>query len=192
MPVAKTLALRICGSDDNQAAGIPSINHLLAGANQCEITRLHLRWVCPPAAIKGALAMWLTDLSLRQTISIDDMFELVGRLPRLARIMVNCSGCQVPRTDISLPGPGGHDHPIQPLSTSVKRLALQDVGAGRWNIRRSNLLRYILLKLPSLAVLAANDAEHLPTKRFNAQHRQWYPHLDTVKLVSELYHYLQA
>ncbi|KAJ2712728.1 hypothetical protein H4R19_002600 [Coemansia spiralis] len=192
LPVAKTLALRICGSDDNQAASLPPINDLLAGANQCEITRLHLRWVCPPAAIKGALAMWLTDLSLSQTISIDDMFELVGRLPRLARIMVNCSDCQAPRTDISLPKPGGRGHPIQPLSKSVKRLALQDVGAGRWNARRSNLLKYILLKLPSLAVLAANGAEHFRVERFYTQHRPWYPHLATVKLVSELNRYLEA
>ncbi|KAJ2716318.1 hypothetical protein H4R19_000718 [Coemansia spiralis] len=112
------------------------------------------------------------------------MMELVGNLPRLTHLAVVLDYRGELQTDIALPTPSQHDHPVEPLSTTIRVLDIDVYDEWAWHSQKTSMIRFILLKIPSLGVLSVGGSGGLTHdhSQFVQHHRPWYPHLDTVRI----------
>ncbi|KAJ2711688.1 hypothetical protein H4R19_003131 [Coemansia spiralis] len=138
-------------------------------------------------SVDSIFGVGLTDLTVQRLISVDDMLALAGNLPRLERLSVRCDGCSTVQSDISLPKPSERSHPVHPLSTSIRWLYIDVRNERRRCSQRTALVKFILLKIPSLDLLDMTCADNAKLMRFNKSHKLWYPRLGTVKVESTKY-----
>ncbi|KAJ2697786.1 hypothetical protein H4R19_005639, partial [Coemansia spiralis] len=110
------------------------------------------------------------------------MMEYIHRQPQLVSLVVNKLMLGNIRSDLSIPECAEHK-PVESLDTQLRELTIHnDRGLGS-SLPSMPMLRYLLLKIPTLRLVAATGMPKEPIKTFIDEYVQWYPHLANIKLV---------
>ncbi|KAJ2710881.1 hypothetical protein H4R19_003525 [Coemansia spiralis] len=122
----------------------------------------------------------LTHLLLSGPTNADDVMGLIHKLPHLVSLQAGHLTLADAQTVISIPE-CTECGPMAPLDTQIKRLDIQRVGQeGSLDLALS-ILRYLLLRIPTLKSVTAPFAPEETIQAFIDKHVQRYPHLANIR-----------
>ncbi|KAJ2713291.1 hypothetical protein H4R19_002324 [Coemansia spiralis] len=176
LPIAMRLKLTILSPRGNDTRLPLSFNRLLTNSHQCGKVMLRADHHDPSAFSPGIAFTGLTGLVAGVPISADMVLDIIGKLPRLATLIVLRSTSEPIQADIAIPGPG-KCHPIEPLGTKLQRLSYGQQDTYELSRANIGLYQYLLLKHPSLQWFDAGDERKRMLAPFVKAYRRRYPHL---------------
>ncbi|KAJ2711884.1 hypothetical protein H4R19_003037, partial [Coemansia spiralis] len=101
--------------------------------------------------------------------------------PRLESLKVDNPQFDNIQTDFSIPASTAHE-PVAPLDTQLKELSFIMSSGWQMSELAVPMIKYLLLKLPTLRILDPGSIPKEPIQAFIAKYAQWYPHLEKVML----------
>ncbi|KAJ2705959.1 hypothetical protein H4R19_005063, partial [Coemansia spiralis] len=100
----------------------------------------------------------------------------------LVSLGVNILNLADAQTDFTIPECAEHE-PVAPLDTQIWRLTIDDVQLGGSLELRSQILKYLLLRIPTLKSVTTHFVPVEQVQAFIDEYVQWYPHLANIKLM---------
>ncbi|KAJ2778443.1 hypothetical protein H4R18_004603, partial [Coemansia javaensis] len=179
LSVSQRLALTVTSATPGSGV-VAHINRILARARGCSEVVLETTTSTLPLLPADLESTALTCLCIRAPTTVDSIVEFIHRLPRLATLDLGCVAVHATQLDILVPGP---DEPlIAPLATALECVSVQ----FEYNARPEetvSLLKYLLLRIPTLVKLASYATPRQPIVDFVARYFGSYPHLAQVKIL---------
>ncbi|KAJ2779292.1 hypothetical protein H4R18_004100 [Coemansia javaensis] len=123
----------------------------------------------------------ITSLYIRPSVGVGTMLGLIGKLPKLASIYISYLNADEAEADLQLPGPD-EDCVVEPLSTSIREITIAESSVLGGS---PEIIKYLLLKIPSLARLHAAFRPKRRIAEFVDAYSTRYPRLLGVKLVHD-------
>ncbi|KAJ2688137.1 hypothetical protein H4R19_006587, partial [Coemansia spiralis] len=181
LPATKRLSLSISLGSDGDPSGLPTINRLLESAHGSESLELNINDDQLPVVPESITCTTLTHLLISGPTSVDTMLALIKRLPNLTGLRFHNLDLSDVQTDISVPE-AGEDANVEPLSTSLRGLAINYDWEQHSPDMALAVAKYVLLKLPTMTKLLATQTPKDPVLEFVKAYAPRYPHLDGIKL----------
>ncbi|KAJ2713299.1 hypothetical protein H4R19_002321 [Coemansia spiralis] len=159
---------------------VAAANHILEAADGCRDMRLT---IAGPARIPLELFTYtkLTHLELTAPTSVDDMMAHIHSQPRLVSLAVNNLVLTNCKTDLSIPSSTEHEL-VTPLDTQIGVLSIGGAHSRGWQKKGVSMLKYLLLKMPTLSEVRAQRIPSKPIQAFVNKYAQQYPHLTNIRL----------
>ncbi|KAJ2801683.1 hypothetical protein H4R21_002705, partial [Coemansia helicoidea] len=165
LPATKRLSLCISPKSRGDPAGLPAINRILESARGCEIVELDVHDRALAVAPESISCAALTHLQVRAPTGVDTVLALIERLPNLVRMAfydLDLSGIQ---TDMSVPD-ADESTAVEPLHTSLASLAINYDTERHSPDTALGVVKYLLLRIPTLTELIAIQAPNSPVVGF--------------------------
>ncbi|KAJ1718209.1 hypothetical protein LPJ61_006755 [Coemansia biformis] len=178
LPATKCLELHISSNTEGYPNVIASLNRIFTSAQWSDNELLHDSVGSRVALPRCGVSRGLT---VATAIDADTIIELIQMLPRLTELRLSYCVLSAIRTDISIPEPGAHQ-PIEPFDTRIQRLECCLSRENRPPELEIQLVRFLLLKIPTLTKLVATTVSRQAIDSFINEYVQWYPHLSRVDL----------
>ncbi|KAJ2774324.1 hypothetical protein IWQ57_000873 [Coemansia nantahalensis] len=124
----------------------------------------------------------LTHLQVSAPTSVDAMLALIGGLPCLLGLTLFSLDLSDVQVDISVPD-ADEDVVVDPLHALLKGLAINYDRARNSPDMAVAVVKYMLLRIPSLAVLYAAQAPRDPVLNFVEAYAPRHPHLGSVDMM---------
>ncbi|KAJ2807024.1 hypothetical protein H4R21_000645 [Coemansia helicoidea] len=182
LPATKHLSLRVTFTCDGDPSGLPVVNRILERARGSETVGLVIEDEMLQVLPESITSTALTHLRIWSTISVDTMLALIGKLPSLVLLSAGIFDPSDIQADISIPD-ADEDTAVEPLSLSLKHLIMSNGRSGHSPDMAVAVVKYVLLKLPTLAVLSSRQTPRTQVLDFVKERLPRYPHLGAVKLI---------
>ncbi|KAJ2777100.1 hypothetical protein H4R18_005321 [Coemansia javaensis] len=173
---AEHFALEIVDDNNGDPAALAAANRILERAQDARTLELTVdspRLPVPPEAVAGTS---LTRLVVMAPTSLDAMLGLIRSLPRLTSLGLWRLTLDEIQADISVPAPG-EGCVVEPLDTQLKVVSINvNQDQPSWEMVVP-VTKYLLLRIPTLAMLKAVHAPKKQIMDFVQQYSEWYPHL---------------
>ncbi|KAJ1727005.1 hypothetical protein LPJ61_004821 [Coemansia biformis] len=179
LPVVKQLVLQTVYNADDDTSVFRSINRIFVAARRSEERRLRISGDRLPFQLENIAFTGLTDLWTTAPTGVDEVFGCIRKLPLLTSLtIVNCTFGDI-QTDITVPDSGEHEA-IEPFKTRIQRLQLRMCRDSFVFDSAVMVVKYLLLRMPSVVRFATSDIPQQPIARFASKYSRQYPHLVNV------------
>ncbi|KAJ2714555.1 hypothetical protein H4R19_001663 [Coemansia spiralis] len=177
--VSRNLTISVMHQSDAIDRGIDIASRMLAESNSYNTRELV---ICGRGVITPELITYtgLTHLNFFVLMKADDVMGLIHKLPHLICLRVDWLTVADTQTDFSIPECAEHE-PVPQLDTQIKRLMLLRLNRGELPELAVSILKYLLLRIPTLKFVTALFAREEPIQAFINEYVQWYPHLANIK-----------
>ncbi|KAJ2714547.1 hypothetical protein H4R19_001669 [Coemansia spiralis] len=182
LPATKRLSLSVSWGSDGDPSGLPTINRLLKNARGSESLELNINDDQLSVVPESITCTGLTSLLVSGPTSVGTMIALIDKLPKLSGLTFYNLDLSDVQTDISVPE-ADEDANVEPLSTSLRVLAINyDMERHSPDIAVA-VAKYILLRIPTMTELIAAQTPKDPVLAFVEAYAPRYPYLGGVELV---------
>ncbi|KAJ2771577.1 hypothetical protein IWQ56_001730 [Coemansia nantahalensis] len=165
LPAAKRLSLRIFMQSGDDPSGLSVIGRMLKSARGSEVLELQIGNNGLPMVPESITRTALTHLQVSAPTSVDAMLALIGELPCLLGLTLFSLDLSDVQVDISVPD-ADEDVVVDPLHALLKGLAINYDRARNSPDMAVAVVKYMLLRIPPLAVLYAAQAPRDPVLNF--------------------------
>ncbi|KAJ2805513.1 hypothetical protein H4R21_001229 [Coemansia helicoidea] len=162
-------------------SGLPAVNHILENARVRETLELKIEDHKLQLAPESITCTTLTHLQISAPITVDTMLAFVERLPHLFQLALHNLNLSDIQTDMLIPD-ADEDAIVEPLRAPLRVLTIGYVIAGYSPDTAVTLVKYMLLRIPTLAELHAAQTPNIPVLGFVEAYALRHPHLSSVKL----------
>ncbi|KAJ2717341.1 hypothetical protein H4R19_000093 [Coemansia spiralis] len=179
--VSQDLTIFVKSESDVDNRRIVIANSMLEAADSCLSRKLVIGGM---NAISSELITYtgLTHLYFNGPMNADDVMQLICRQRHLVSLCVSFLNMAEAQTDFSIPE-CAENEPVAPLDTQLRELIIKNVYEPMTIALAFSMLKYLLLRLPTLKSVTAQFVPVEQIQAFIDQHVQWYPHLANVKLM---------
>ncbi|KAJ1719897.1 hypothetical protein LPJ61_006237 [Coemansia biformis] len=161
--------------------GLADVKYILAGARGCKKRELDIGDITLPVLPADIACADLTRLVVQAPTSVDTMLEFICTLHSLECLTVSSLTMEDIWSDISVPR-NGRQGPVTPLDTKLSRLAISTLHRQYLPKLAISVVKYLLLKIPSLAIFYAAQIPREPVQKFVSTYSRWYLHLSNIDL----------
>ncbi|KAJ2772922.1 hypothetical protein IWQ57_001547, partial [Coemansia nantahalensis] len=123
----------------------------------------------------------LTHLQISAPTSVDTMLAIIARLPNLIKLTFYDLDLRDIRADLSVPE-ADEEVDVEPLHSSLEGLAVNHDSDIHSPDTAVALVKYLLLRIPTLARLLAAQTPMAPVLEFVQAYAPRHPHLRAVSL----------
>ncbi|KAJ2709838.1 hypothetical protein H4R19_004046 [Coemansia spiralis] len=176
--VSQNLSLSVAFKSNANNHSIDIANRMLEAADSYNMRKLAISGMhaVPPELISYT---GLTHLELVGPANADDVMELIRRQRHLVSLWVGSLTLANAQTDFSVPERAEHE-PVAPLDTQIRNLNIIYAGQEVLSKLGTRMLKYLLLKIPTLKSVTALFAPSEQILAFIEEYVQWYPHLANI------------
>ncbi|KAJ2708900.1 hypothetical protein H4R19_004516, partial [Coemansia spiralis] len=179
--VSRNLIIFVKSESDVNKRRFVAANRILEAADSCCSKKLVIHSV-DAIPLEQITYTRLTHLQLFGSTSVDDVMQLIRRLPHLVSLHVAYLNLDDIQTDFSIPECAEHE-PMAPLDTQIKRLTIEYVQIVGSPELGAQMLKYLLLRIPTLKSFNTLFVSVEQLQAFIDEYVQWYPHLANIRLM---------
>ncbi|KAJ2713548.1 hypothetical protein H4R19_002191 [Coemansia spiralis] len=179
--VSRILTISVASESGVSNHRIVTANRMLEAADSCRSRKLVIHRV-DAILLEHITNTRLTHLQALTSTGIDDIIQLIHRQRHLVSLGVNILNLADAQTDFSIPESAEHE-PMAPLDTQIWTLAIDNVQLGGSPELGAQILKYLLLRIPTLKSVTAEFVPVEEIQAFIDEYVQWYPHLANIKLM---------
>ncbi|KAJ2713391.1 hypothetical protein H4R19_002271 [Coemansia spiralis] len=174
MPRVERLKVKLAGYADKPDA-MAAVNRFLNRVRGCRHKELEIDSSSAVVAPELITCTELTSLTLRAEVSIDEVVAFIERLPSLLTLESTSFTTRGRLVDVSIDPLDEHEQ-VEPLNASLQSLELlpHEVCDEDYMVA---VVKYLLLRLPRLALFPANHIPRPPVIDFARAYAHIYPHL---------------
>ncbi|KAJ2711740.1 hypothetical protein H4R19_003099 [Coemansia spiralis] len=179
--VSRSLTLSVVFEPDANNRNIGIANRMLEAADSCRSRKLVIGGM-DAIPLELITCTELTHLQLNGSTTADDVMGHIHRQRHLVSLCVDCLTLADVQSDFSIPECTEHE-PMAPLDTQIRMLALVGIGQDELPELGTWVLKYLLLRIPTLKSVTAGIVPVEQIQAFIDEYVRWYPHLANFKLM---------
>ncbi|KAJ2772054.1 hypothetical protein IWQ57_001933, partial [Coemansia nantahalensis] len=181
LPAARRVAVRVKGNQSCDSEMLTVVCGLLASARGSSAVELAIDNEYSYVSADSITCTTLTQLHLAGPVSVDTMFALIRKLPRLTDLaLFQLEANEVGPALLQLPAPG--DEWVAPLATKIRRCELMFEYLNPLSETAIRLVQYLMLRIPTLTDFTAMQVPRQTVVEFVGAFARQYPHLPAIKL----------
>ncbi|KAJ2805116.1 hypothetical protein H4R21_001383 [Coemansia helicoidea] len=183
LPETKRLSLRVSSFFPGDPSAFPAINRILKNACGSEVLELKIEDEMLRVGPESITCTALTHLRVKAPTSVDAMLAIIRALPNLVELTLKDLDLSDIQVDVAITE-ADKGAAVEPLHSSLQSLNIDLSGSRRKqvSVRAVAVLKYMLLRIPTLARVYSAEIPKEPVLDFVGAYAPRYPRLSSVVL----------